>query len=429
LYVGGVFTEVNNQTQWGIANWSGNQWGSLGAGIDNISIGNRPRSTYAIVRYGSYMYFGGTFKQAGNLNTPAFARSDGTNWSSVPGALMTDPNDEIRDIIVNNNELYICGSFDSIGTTPANCIAKWDGITWEAIGNNYQFTTSTIQLNLFKVQIYNGNLYVIGNFLDQAGNTCRMAKWDGVNWIFFTNVFPSWTGLNDMEVYNNKLYVSGLFSIPGGKNGIMSWNDTTWSGVGGGVQVFSNPNPTVIDMCVHNGKLYCVGNFEKIGGALANGLATWDGTNWCGYDTDFRNNGQSCGATDIAFYNDTMYVGGGFQTADGDTVNYIVKWIGGNFVDTCGFISTGMSEVNQEIISLNVFPNPVSQIAVFEFHQTPMDGEIAITDQLGRKIQSVKLNGVQRIEFSVADLANGMYFYQYIENGQQKTTGKFIVQH
>jgi Secretion system C-terminal sorting domain len=431
LYVGGAFTSVNHETQWGIASWNSTQWDSLGHGIDDASLGNRPLNTYAMARHGNYLYIGGAFKRAGNLNTPAFARWDGTNWGAVPGALMTDVNDEIRDIIVYNNEIYVCGSFDSIGSTPANCIAKWDGISWQAIGNNYPFTSSSIQLTLYKVKIYNGNLYVIGNFFDSAGNLCRMAKWDGANWIFFTNAFPGSAGvIYDIEVFNNKLYLGGLFSMPSGKCGIVSWNDTALSGVGGGTQIVSNLNPTVIDMCVHNGKLYCVGNFEKIGGIAANGLATWDDTNWCGYSTDFENNNQSCGASNIAFYNDTMYLGGGFQTVNGDSVFYITKWIGGSYIDTCGFISTSIIQNETQSQSFTLSPNPSSGSVLVQFPQTHSEkSTIEIYSLTGELVytENLLLQNENQQEIDLNFLAEGMYLVR-VKNGEYVYSQKLILQ-
>lgn len=429
LFVGGVFKSVNNNTVWGIADWNGVQWDSLGSGIDDSSFTNRPAATYAIQRYGNWIYVGGAFQEAGNLNAPAFARWNGSNWDTVPGAHMM-PFDVIYDAAVYNNELYVCGSFDSIGNTPANCIAKWNGITWQIVGNNYAFTSPNLTLSLRKMEFYNGGIYVSGFFFDPSGNPCKLAKWDGNAWIFFPNQLLGLGTVMDMKVYNNKLYLGGLFHTPANPNNghsIISWNDTVWSGVGGGVQIIVNQNPTIISMRVHNGKLFCVGNFEQIGGISAMGLGTWDGTNWCGYDTDFKNNGQFCGATDIAFYNDTMYLGGGYQTADGDTVNYVAKWIGGSFIDTCGFISTGFED-NLSVPVISFFPNPASTNTTFQnldMHST----ELVILDSFGRKVLIQKLNGEKQIEISVADLANGMYFFQYTGEGGTIATGKFIVQH
>jgi len=175
LYVGGHFTLVNNQTQWGIASWNGTQWDSLGCGMDDLSIGNQPGSTSGMVRYGNHLYAGGSFRIAGGLNTPALARWDGISWDTVPGVAM-DQMDLVHDIIVYNNELYICGSFDSVGNSPASCVAKWDGTNWQAIGS-YSFSYSNAPMNLYKIQFYHGNLYVIGEFFDPWGNVCRMAKW------------------------------------------------------------------------------------------------------------------------------------------------------------------------------------------------------------------------------------------------------------
>jgi len=426
LYVGGHFTLVNNQTQWGIASWDGTQWDSLGCGMDDLSIGNQPGSTSGMVRYGNHLYTGGSFRKAGGLNTPALARWDGISWDTVPGTAM-DQMDLVHDIIVHNNELYICGSFDSVGNSPASCVAKWDGTNWQAI-SSYSFSYNNAPMNLYKIQFYHGNLYVIGGFFDPWGNVCRMAKWDGIAWTFFTYSFPASTNVTDMEVYNDKLYVCGSFTMSEGKNAIMTWNDTVWSGVGGGTQIVTNQTPTISDVTVHNGKLYCVGSFEKIGGVPATGLASWDGMNWCGYNSFFATANQFCGAGNIEFYHDTMYVGGVFKTLNGDTVNGIAKWIGGSYVDSCGVLTTGIFQEEAYSSDATVYPNPASKVITFQFSGSHQSRSLIIYDQLGREILREETNE-NMISLSVESFAEGMYFYKVIQDGSSSATGKFIVTH
>jgi len=424
IFVGGRFKEVNNQTQWGIATYDGTQWGQLGSGIDDSSVTNRPAKTTSIIRYGNDIIIGGWFAKAGGLNTPALAKWDGNTWDTVPGALMK-PLDIVNDMLVFNNELYVCGAFDSVGSTPANCIAKWNGSTWTAIGLNYPFLPQGVSLN--KMCVYRGNLYVIGWFLDSFGNFCRLAKWDGTDWTFYTNSFTGVFAFNDLAVFQDKLYVAGLFTMPGMKCGIMSWNDTTWSGVGGGVQTVMNPSPEVLELTVNDNKMFCVGNFEKIGGVAAGGLASWDGNNWCGYSTSFQISSQDVGATNIVFYSDTLYVGGGFETIDGDTISYIGQWVGGAFVDTCGVINTNVTENIVRDIDLIVYPNPVSDVITFTFLNERRPHVLIIYDGFGNEVMREETNATV-LTISVQEYVEGIYFYSVIEENGASIKGKFIVQ-
>jgi hypothetical protein len=352
----------------------------------------------------------------------SFARWDGNSWDSVPGGKIAYSR-AVTDIKTYNNDLYICGTFDSVGNIPACGIAKWNGTTWQAIGNNYQFTTQASVLS--KIAFYHGNLYVAGMFYDPLGNSCRLAKWDGVSWQFLNSAVQGGTaGVWDMEIYNDELYISGLFYSSTGNagTGIIRWNDTTWRDVGGSLQLVSYAYPRISDMCVHNGKLYCVGLFDYVGGVNANNLASWDGTNWCSYGTTFDN-----AVTQVAFYNDTMYLGGGFRHEDSDSIHYLIKWIGGNYVDSCGAINTGINEPTQPNNSVHVFPNPASTSITFQIENST--DEIIIIDQLGKEVRRQKINGEKQIEISVADLADGMYFYQVVQKDNIRSGGKFIVQH
>jgi hypothetical protein len=423
LYVAGPFTKVDDNIVPGIAGWDGNGWDSLGHGIDNYTSGPfPPGNTWGIDRLGSYLYIGGNFSWTGYAQSEYLSRWDGTAWSTIPGG---QPNHSVVDVVAYNNELYICGVFDSVGNVSANGIARWDGAAWHAIGSNYNFSANG---SVLKMQFYHGNLYVGGMFQDPLGNTCRLAKWDGITWQFMTNDLNG--DVWDLEIFNDELYLSGSFYQTSGNVGncIMRWNDTTWSDVGGGVDVYMSSNPVIKDMCIHNGKLYCTGYFAQVGGITAMALASWDGTNWCGYNTSFQINTQECGGINIAFYHDTLYVSGGFTLVEGDTMYAIAEWIGGNFVDQCGN-TTGINESISFDGSILLFPNPANQVVIIECKEMLIDVGVIIIDQLGREVRRERINNNRQFEISTVDLTEGMYFYQLIEKGEKKAHGKFIVQH
>lgn len=378
-----------------------------------------------MTRFGNYLYVGGGFKYAGGILTPALARWDGNNWDSVPGAHFFYYT-VVSGMTVYNNELYICGAFDSVGNTPANSLAKWDGTTWSAIGPNFRFDSAGSTINC--IQFYHNELYVGGHFYDPSGNFCRFAKWDGTTWQFLCNEMAGgMAGIIDMTVYNDELIVGGMFyqfdGHPG--NAIKKWNDTVWTDVGGSVQLVS-PNPQVRNLTVHNGKLYCAGTFEMIGGVDAKGLAVWDGTNWCSFGSDFEfTPSQPTGVQFVNFLNDTMIVGGAFRLVDGDSCIRVARWIGGNFVDTCGNTTSIQEQPTSSVV--NVFPSPTSSELTFQF-PSPNQKSILLHDSFGRLILTEQTSASQHT-INVSSFAEGIYFYAIIVDGETASRGKFVVQH
>jgi hypothetical protein len=421
LFAGGYFTEINNIQRWGIATWNNSNWDSLGLGIDNDSI-STPGTTKGFLHDANYLYAIGSFRRAGTVNTNGIARWNGASWDSVPGCKIAS-NQEVNDIIKFNGDIYICGNFDSVGSLPAHGLAMWNGSSWITVGGNYDFATLGF---INRVRFYHGNLYVSGNFPDNNGNTCRLAKWDGFNWYFMTSaVQGSIAAIQDMEVFQDKLYVAGLYFQSSGNvaNCLQTWNDTTWSGVGGSVQILANQNPTIRDLCVHNNLLYCCGNFEKIGGVLCNAISIWNGTDWCGLGSTFNGGGVN----QIEFYNDTMYVIGGFTSIDQVSATYVAKWLGGNYIDTCGHLTTSIEEIYQSV-DVQLWPNPTSESLHFKLYETGTQHLIIVHDSFGREIWR-KETVEDGIDFPSFKFSNGLYFYTISEGDVVVSNGKFTVQH
>jgi hypothetical protein len=133
-------------------------------------------------------------------------------------------------------------------------------------------------------------------------------------------------------------------------------------------------------------------------------IAIWDGTDWCGLGSTFDNV-----ITSVGFFKDTLYVGGGFRVVDGDTVNRIAKWIGGNYVDTCG----NMTGINENILdknSVSVFPNPTAGKFQIQINNLQLvNGEIEIYDLLGNIIYTSPLHSPNQ-EMDISPFQSGIYF-------------------
>lgn len=247
-----------------------------------------------------------------------------------------------------------------------------------------------------------------------------IVKWNGSAWspvgAGFTGGF---TWVSCLQIFNNELYAGGSFHLSDGNPGdaIVKWDGNNWIDVGGGMP---GSNSHVDKLKVINGQLYAVGGFLIAGGVPAMVMAKWDGLDWCGFGIN-----SSGSFVDIVQHMGEIYVACD-QILDSDTVNYIAKWIGGSFVDTCGN-TTGLSVDIWPERSVLVFPIPATTVINFQLSDIVMSREIIIMDNLGREIWR-KETSESILEFPAAEYSNGIYFYSVIANGTV-TTGKFVISH
>jgi hypothetical protein len=151
-----------------------------------------------------------------------------------------------------------------------------------------------------------------------------IAKFDGNSWVKVGGSMKgSLADIGNMIVYNNKLYVSGVFFKQDGNagNNIQRWDGTQWEDVGGGtldiLQQVNYPGGQISDLKIHNGELFVCGSFHYAGGIPAQYIAKWDGTKWCGLGSHFNSN-----LITLGFCKDTIYIGGGFLTFDCESLRY-----------------------------------------------------------------------------------------------------------
>ncbi len=176
--------------------------------------------------------------------------------------------ENVSALTVYNGELYAGGNFLLAGTNTANCIAKWDGTAWSAVGGGMSTNGVT---SVTTLSVYNGELFAGGLFTTADGNPVNhIAKWNGTNWLDVGG------GLNDivrsLHTFNGELYAGGRFTVAGGNpaNYIAKWDGVNWSDVGGGM------DSTVSALGVYDSVLYAGGLFTHSGGIPANHIARWN---------------------------------------------------------------------------------------------------------------------------------------------------------
>lgn len=429
LYLGGMFQIIGSEYLSGIARWNGVKWDSMGAGINGLSgkdtscLSCPPPGTSALITYHNKLYYAGGCSSLGNVKAGGFGTWNGTNWDTISIQPFTAyDGGGISTFAVINNKLICAGLFDTIaGQVGVYNIAAWNDTTWSSL--NFPYIGNDDQ-GIYCVCEYKGNIIVAGDFygIINGDTLSQMAQYDGKKWL---PVGQGIVGVYDqptcMVVYDSDLYVAGLFSKADGNYGdnIQRWNGTSWSEVGGGLNY-----GTEFQLLIYHDKLCVIGGFSTAGGVPAQFIALWDGSQWCGLGSTFN---RPVGNAWV--YKDTLYIAGTFTKIDNDTIAYIAKWIGGDYVDTCGNDGTGINELNGEIGELNVYPNPSQGVFTFSLTNENETSNIEIYNMIGEKVFTETLPQMQNNNtIDITGQPSGIYLYRVIqEDGKLIGTGKLLL--
>lgn len=335
-----------------IAEWDGSNWAALGIGTGG--------SVYAVAAYddggGVDLCAGGSFSGAGGVPSDGLAQWDGSLWAPIaPGF-----NQGVRALIVfddgTGDQLYAGGVFGTAGGVAASRIAKWDGSSWTPLGDG-------LDQDVYAMTLFDDGtgekLIVAGRFANAGGvEAKRIAQWDGTSWA------PLGIGLGSvplvsvltLAVFDDgngaALYAGGGFSTAGGApaNGIAKWDGSNWAPLGSGVS-----SGLVWSMCSFddgNGeRLFVGGSFPGMNGMAANYIATWDGSSWASLGS-----GMNSSVTALTVFDDgngeRLFAGGNFTLANGVAANRIARWDGSNWsplgsgIDSTVVVLTGFDDGN-----------------------------------------------------------------------------------
>ena len=381
VYVGGAFTLAGGLPVTQIASWDGASWDSLSSGIND---GGR---VFDIDRYNGKIIAAGTFDQIGGIYASGLAAWDGSNWT--PLVQLKDRDDYpgvVISILVDGGDLIIAGSFDSLNGLPANSIARFDGSNWFSYP-----PLDTTSLLLAKPTIYNGELYVIGNIWDPSLGYKGIARFDGATWLPVGTGFSLGAITNALAVYNNELYIGGYFSSPNDPgNMLVKWNGTNY------IPLPVTPNWQVHELKVIGGKLYVGGLFLNVG-SLSNSAfcARLNGVIWESTGGAFDN-----GVSSFTALNGDIFIGGGFWTVNGDTMNAITRYVGAVGVNESSIQGT-----------LSIFQND-GRGNVVVIIPSGLEGPctFSVFDVNGKLLNQFASKGETRIPVNLSDRPAGIYF-------------------
>ena len=368
LYAGGDFTTAGGVEVHGVATWDGTAWsrvtGSTGAGL----LGQVLALEVWDDGGGPALYAGGDFATAGGVTVNGIAKWNGTAWSPLSGPAGTGTNGAVRALAVWDDgggpALYAGGDFTTAGGVTVNYVAKWDGTTWSTLSGPSAVGASDPVLALAVWDDGGGEALYAGGTLIKAGGVlvAHVAKWDGTAWSALSG--PAGTGVNGavhvLTAWDDgggpALFAGGEFILAGGEmvNHVARWNGTGWSALSGSAD--SGVDDTVFALAGWDDgggpALYAGGSFLTAGGATADRIAKWNGSEWSALPgTSLAGVNDEVDALTVWDDGDgsALYAGGTFTTADALTVNRVVKWDGTAWSDLAGPSGTGLDGPTQAL--------------------------------------------------------------------------------
>jgi trimeric autotransporter adhesin len=382
LYVGGTFTNAGGVLNTNIARYDGTNWYSLGNGVGYYS-GSQVSYVNVLELHNGLLYAGGTFTNAGSIAATNVAVWNGSTWSSLgtgsANGVSGGTSSGVSALAFQGDDLYVGGSFGLAGGLPANCIARWSGGSWSALGTGCRGGVSSIG-------ILGSDIYVGGGFTNVGGvNAREFAKWDGFSWTTWPTldgvfVYPLNDVANRMVVKDGSLYIGGRFNQAGDviANHVARYDGANFYALGEKpANGFATPPITVSCIGQADDGIYVGGLFTAAGKTLLSRIARWDGTNW--NDVGGGTAGGASGGnrvSAIAGQGSEVYVGGTFTNVGGIDVSNIARWDGFNW-SNMGFgfdAAVGALAVQQNAVYagggftnvIDPFAFPVNHIAMWD---------------------------------------------------------------
>lgn len=260
IYVGGQISVCDpggsNVSVQNIAKWDGTSWFGIGGGVggDVFTIDRNTNGDILV---------GGSFTTVGSgptlITAINFSSWNGTNWFNYQGGVGNYfAGDIVREILVLQNKIYLCGRFVSTTTISANNVVMWDG-SWNALGLGLNNDTVAMVTNGSKI-------YFAGGF-STANNipvTSGLAVYDVSTMLWSGLPYNGFSFSIDIEIDQlGNLYVSGIGFF------IRKFDGSSWSNAATGF------NSIVRDMTIVSDgiDLYVTGGFTMINNEVYNYVA------------------------------------------------------------------------------------------------------------------------------------------------------------
>ncbi len=418
LIASGTFQYIRNEDDTvlglGIAAWNGQRWDSLAHRIQRFN-GNIASQVFWLTRFQGDLYVCGVqaIETAPDVFTTSFGRLNPATqrWEALE---CTNPGNSGLITLVPRQpgaNLYATGFRTSLCGYPESCVYRYDG---SAFHEWPPFDEIPIYDNNYVGVVFEfrGMTYMAGTYRDPfSTGFCSLLRHNGTNWEYVPGWGAQSAPIKDIAIRNDTLYVAGAFRQPASPgNGVAAFDGEHWNDLGGGLLLQLAPQYTsVLSLQWFGDELYAGGQFTTAAGIAANGLAKWNGRQWCslpGFDQPPGPTPQQ--VVDMAVWRDSLYIVGAFDELEGVPCNTLAQWIGADDVSDCSD-PVGIAESWRDY-RISVAPNPATDNVTIVSSQGIIR-HYRVLDLNGRQVAANMVNA-HRFIFERNGLAAGPYFVE-----------------
>jgi len=239
--------------------WNGTTWATLG------SIPSALPMALQVMPNGD-LIASGIFGPAGTAPTHHVTRWNGTTWTPLfgfPSPIQTLAH--VRALAVLPNGNLVAGSVDGLlGGLPA-AVAVWNGSSWTKLGPG--FGTAVVAA---VGALPNGDIVAGGGFTSVGATPVNyIARWNGTAWVAMGAAIPGVNGFMDLVVLPDGDVIAAFHHLVAGVQGFLlaRWDGSSWTTISSGSGIVREI------ALLPSGRLLVGGTFDSIGGVLSPWLA------------------------------------------------------------------------------------------------------------------------------------------------------------
>lgn len=405
LFIAGNFNSAGNIELTSIVryNLTSQTWHDVG---DIRSVSGFSGSIDAMAIHDNDLYIGGTFSEVNGMPVNSIVRYNIENdtWHDYTDVFSTAGSFTIRALLVNEDELFVGGTFGSIYGNPSSAVVRHDisENSWHIMDSKGDFWTVNT------LAIHGDDLFVGGSFSDTyfTNNVVRYNLSSGT-WHKMDNGFPG--QVKTMKIHNSYVYVGGPEPTKIKRYHI---ENGSWESLGPEGEGRSNYFLIVDD------DLYVGGNFSNLEMPSRRNLLMRYNIN----SNSWHQMGDGVIGTNVhalVMIEDELYVGGLFYMAGDINVDNIAIWNTQGATNIDNYIENPIGFY----LSQN-YPNPFNPGTVISY-RLPMQSDVTLEvyDMIGRRVavleNGMRSAGLHEVYFNASDLSSGMYIYRI-------TAGEFM---
>jgi hypothetical protein len=423
LYAGGFLKWAEGKVAQGITVWDGSSWDTLAGGLTQYphstgGVNCQSEWVHKLIRFQNNIYVSGGFQWVNGKPQGGYAIYNGSTWVYP---IIDAPNAMIQDFKVYNGNLYACGLFTKFNNTTCNYIARFDGVSWQPVGDFGLFCKGDTPAQINAIEFFNGELYIGGLFDDSTNVTRNIAKFNGTEWINVSMGIQQ-GGINavwDLAVFKNELYIGGRFSasidIP--ENCIIKWDGNNFKPVGQNLSTQS----TVWAFKSTKKHLFVQGILLDENDPSLYNVFYVDSEAACSI-VKMKDIAAQSQISCIESIGDSLIVGGDFDTIGTIQANSVAAIRGYEDNSHCKFV--GLSE-NALLLNTKIYPNPFKntihiEISLSELHNS----SVQIFNSFGQEIRIIPLSETSNV-YDLSFLPIGIYFFK-LQNSETQKVYKVI---